>query len=126
MSRTGLRFAQVCRRFAASFGMLALVANIMAPAAFAAAGARADAAMFASPFAGSICHAAAPDEAPAAPAVPDCPLCPLPAAMALSAASSVPVPVPVRWTAIATALAPVRVAAFEIPSRHRPRAPPSS
>jgi hypothetical protein len=116
-------------RLAAVLGVLAILANILAPAALAGAGARADAAMFAGPFNAAICHGGRID----APAAPDndiapglhCPLCPAPAATALPAQAAVPVPVAfVRYAA-----APVQMAPQPCPaapdSAHRPRAPPA-
>ncbi|MPY71384.1 MAG: hypothetical protein GEU92_15010 [Alphaproteobacteria bacterium] len=116
-------------RLAAVFGALAILANVLAPAALAGAGARAKAAMFAGPFDAPICQGGSVADTPVPPggdAGPGlhCPLCPGPAATALASAAGTAPAVAVGWLAVAVPVQAARVASFETPSRHRPRAPP--
>jgi hypothetical protein len=118
-------------RCAAVFGALAILANVLAPAALAGAGARAKAAMFAGPFDAPICHGGSVADAPA-PSGDDarpglhCPFCPAPAATALASAAATAPAVAFEWLAVPIPAQAARAASFETPSRHRPRAPPRS
>jgi len=116
-------------RFAAVFAVLAIMTNVLVPAALAGAGARADAAMFAGPFNAPICHGGSVADAPApsgddTPPRLHCPLCPAPAATALASAAATAPAVAFEWRAVPIPAQATRAASFETPSRHRPRAPP--
>jgi hypothetical protein len=116
-------------RFAAVFGALAILANVLAPAALAGVGARATAAMFAGPFDAPVCHGGSVADTPA-PSGDDarpglhCPLCPAPAATAMTPAAATAPAVSAEWLAVPVPVQAARAASFETPSRHRPRAPP--
>jgi hypothetical protein len=116
------------RTLALWLGVLAILANVLAPAALAGVGARANAAMFAGPFNAPICHGGAVSDAPSeidtTPGL-HCPLCPAPAATALAASAIAPKAITLRWLANPVAAHEEHASGFAPPSEHRPRGPPN-